>query len=142
MSNTSSNDAPANNQANGDGNGNGNGSGVGNSLARHLNWTNIPVEQVAEGIQRQMLVGDQMMICRFRFKPFLVTPEHDHPHEQMTIVERGKVRFFIEGKERIASAGDVLHFPSQTWHGATMMDEEVVLIDIFSPLREDFLNAK
>jgi len=129
MSNTSSNDT----------NGNGNGNGNGSSLARHLNWTNIPVEQVPEGIQRQMLVGDQMMICRFRFQPFLVTPEHDHPHEQMTIVERGKVRFFIEGKERIASAGDVLHFPSQTWHGATMMDEEVVLIDIFTPVREDFL---
>ena len=133
MSNTSSNDKNGNG-SNGDGNGDVHG------LARHLNWSNIPVEQVAEGIQRQMLVGDQMMICRFRFKPFLVTPEHDHPHEQMTIVERGKVRFFIEGKERIASAGDVLHFPSQTWHGATMMDEEVVLIDIFTPVREDFLN--
>ena len=127
MSNTSSNNT------------NGNGNGGGDSLARHLNWSNIPVKQVSEGIQRQMLVGDRMMICRFRFKPFLVTPEHDHPHEQMTIVERGKVRFFIEGKERIASAGDVLHFPSQTWHGATMMDEEVVLIDIFTPVREDFL---
>ncbi|HZN05681.1 MAG TPA: cupin domain-containing protein [Pyrinomonadaceae bacterium] len=132
MSKTSSNDA------NGNGS-NGAGNGEGNGLARHLNWSNIPVEQVADGIQRQMLVGDRMMICRFRFKPFLVTPEHDHPHEQMTIVERGKVRFFIEGKERIASAGDVLHFPSQTWHGATMMDEEVVLIDIFTPVREDFL---
>jgi quercetin dioxygenase-like cupin family protein len=131
MSNTSSNDA--------NGNGSNGGNGEGNGLARHLNWSNIPVEQVADGIQRQMLVGDRMMICRFRFKPFLVTPEHDHPHEQMTIVERGKVRFFIEGKERIASAGDVLHFPSQTWHGATMMDEEVVLIDIFTPVREDFL---
>jgi quercetin dioxygenase-like cupin family protein len=129
MSNTSSN-------GNGAG---GNGEGGGNGLARHLNWSNIPVEQVSDGIQRQMLVGDQMMICRFRFKPFLVTPEHEHPHEQMTIVERGKVRFFIEGKERIASAGDVLHFPSQTWHGATMMDEEVVLIDFFTPVREDFL---
>lgn len=133
MSNTSSNDANGNGA-----NGNGNGVHDG-SLARHLNWSNIPVEQVSEGIQRQMLVGDRMMICRFRFSPFLVTPEHDHPHEQMTIVERGKVRFFIEGKERIASAGDVLHFPSQTWHGATMMDEEVVLIDIFTPVREDFL---
>jgi quercetin dioxygenase-like cupin family protein len=134
MSNTSSNDANGNGA-----NGNGNGNGGANGLARHLNWSNIPVEQVSDGIQRQMLVGDQMMICRFRFKPFLVTPEHDHPHEQMTIVERGKVRFFIEGKERIASAGDVLHFPSQTWHGATMMDEEVVLIDFFTPVREDFL---
>jgi quercetin dioxygenase-like cupin family protein len=120
---------------------NGNGNGNGFNFARHLNWSNIPVEHPADGIERQMLVGNRMMICRFRFKPFLETPEHDHPHEQMTIVERGRVRFFIEGKEQIATAGDVLHFPSNCWHGATMMDEEVVLIDIFSPLREDFLNS-
>ena len=112
-----------------------------NGGGRHLDWSTIPVEQTAEGIERQMLVGENMMICRFRFAPFLVTPEHEHPHEQMTIVERGRVRFFIEGKERIASAGDVLHFPPNCWHGATMMDQEVVLIDIFSPLREDFLNG-
>ena len=110
-----------------------------NGLPQHLNWSTIPIEQVSEGIQRQMFIGNRMMICRFRFKPFLVTPEHDHPHEQMTIVEQGKVRFFVEGKEQIATAGDVLHFPSKCWHGATMMDEEVVLLDIFSPLREDFL---
>ena len=121
---------------------NANSNGPGQDVEQHLNCSTIPVEQMAEGIERQMFVGRRMMICRFRFKPFLVTPEHDHPHEQMTIVERGRVRFFIEGKERIASAGDVLHFPSQCWHGATMMDEEVVLIDIFSPLREDFLSHK
>jgi quercetin dioxygenase-like cupin family protein len=121
---------------------NNNGHSNGNGVPRHLNWETIPIEQMSEGIQRQMFVGDRMMICRFRFKPFLVTPEHDHPHEQMTIVERGRVRFFIEGKEQIASAGDVLHFPSHCWHGATMMDEEVVLIDIFSPLREDFLQTR
>jgi quercetin dioxygenase-like cupin family protein len=112
-----------------------------NAIPQHLNWSAIPVEQISEGIERQMVVGNQMMICRFRFRPYLVTPEHDHPHEQMTIVERGKVRFFVEGRERIASAGDVLHFPPKCWHGATMMDEEVVLIDIFTPLREDFLNG-
>jgi quercetin dioxygenase-like cupin family protein len=111
----------------------------GNGFAQHLNWSNIPIERPAEGIERQMIVGESLMICRFRFAPLLVTPEHDHPHEQMTIVEQGRVRFFVEGKERIASAGDVLHFPSYCWHGATMMDEEVILIDIFSPVREDFL---
>ena len=135
----------ATDNANGNGADAANGNGAkGNVLgvAQHLNWSTIPVEQMADGIERQMLVGSALMICRFRFKPFLVTPEHDHPHEQMTIVERGRVRFFIEGKERIASAGDVLHFPSHCWHGATMMDEEVVLIDIFSPLREDFLKTR
>jgi len=111
------------------------------SAAQHLNWSEIPVEHPAEGIERQMVVGERIMIVRFRFKPFLVTPEHTHPHEQMSLIVSGRVRFFIEGKERIVSAGDVLHFPPNCLHGATMMDEEVVLIDIFSPIREDLLTS-
>ena len=109
------------------------------SLGQHLNWASIPVEHPADGIERQMVVGERIMIVRFRFTPFLVTPEHTHTHEQVSIVVSGKVRFFIEGQETIAKPGDVLHFPPNCLHGATMMDEEVVLIDIFSPIREDFL---
>jgi quercetin dioxygenase-like cupin family protein len=108
--------------------------------SQHLNWSTIPVEHPAEGIERQMFVGEQMMICRFRFAPLLVTPNHAHPHEQMSLVVSGRIRFFIEGEERIASPGDVLHFPANCVHGATMMEEEVVLIDIFTPLRKDFLD--
>jgi quercetin dioxygenase-like cupin family protein len=92
-----------------------------------------------EGIERQLVVGDDLMLCRLRFAPNIVTAAHDHPHEQITMVERGRVRFTIGSEERIARAGDVLHFPSGCWHGATMLDEEVVLIDIFTPVREDFL---
>ncbi|HEY0431487.1 MAG TPA: cupin domain-containing protein [Pyrinomonadaceae bacterium] len=106
---------------------------------RHTDWRHIPVEQLESGIERQMIVGDNLMICRLRFAPKVVTPAHDHPHEQMTIVERGRVLFTIGDEQRIAEPGDVLHFPSGTWHGATMLDEEVILIDIFSPIREDFL---
>ena len=106
---------------------------------QHTDWTSIPVEKLEEGVQRQMIVGENVMICRQRFAPNVVTPAHDHPHEQMTLVERGRVLFTIGDEQRIASAGDVLHFPSGTWHGATMLDEEVILVDIFSPIREDFL---
>ena len=81
------------------------------------------------------------MICRLTFAPDLVTPAHDHPHEQITMVEQGRVHFTIGNEQRIANVGDILHFPSGQWHGATMLDEEVVLIDIFSPIREDFLVA-
>ncbi|HEX3084469.1 MAG TPA: cupin domain-containing protein [Pyrinomonadaceae bacterium] len=107
--------------------------------AQHLNWSTIPIEHPGEGIERQMVVGQKLMICRFRFTPFLETPQHRHPHEQMSIVVSGRVRFFVEGEERICSPGDVLQFPANCLHGATMMDEEVVLIDVFTPLREDFL---
>jgi unsaturated pyranuronate lyase len=110
-----------------------------NCTATHLNWSGIPVEQIADGIQRQLIAGERMMICRFRFAPLLVTPEHEHPHEQVSMVQQGRVRFLVNGTERIATAGDVLHFPPNCRHGATMLDEEVVLIDIFSPIREDFL---
>jgi quercetin dioxygenase-like cupin family protein len=106
---------------------------------QHTNWDKIPVERLEEGIERQMIVGDKLMICRLRFAPQIVTPAHEHPHEQMTIVEKGRVLFTLGEEERIAEAGDVLHFPPNSWHGATMLDEEVILIDIFSPVREDFL---
>lgn len=105
------------------------------------NWSSVPGENVAEGIERQMITGENVMICRLKFAPRLVTPAHDHPHEQMTLVERGPVLFTIGDKQQVAQTGDILHFPPGVWHGATMLDEEVVLIDIFSPIREDFLTA-
>ena len=102
-------------------------------------WSKIPVERIEEGIERQMVVGQNVMLCRFRFAPFVITPAHSHRHEQMTLIVQGKVKFTLGNEERIVSAGDVLHFPPDFWHGATMLDEEVILIDIFSPIREDFL---
>src|ERR1700752_365948 len=105
----------------------------------HADWAKVPVEQVEEGIERQMVIGENLMICRLRFAPHIVTPAHDHPHEQMTIVEQGRALFTIGKEQKIAQAGDVLHFPPGAWHGASMLDEEVILVDIFSPIREDFL---
>ncbi len=109
------------------------------AFAHHWDWKGVEVEDLGGGIARQIIAGERLMICRLRFAPGVVTAAHDHPHEQMTLVERGRVRFTIGSEERIAEAGDVLHFPSGCWHGATMLDEEVVLIDIFTPVREDFL---
>jgi quercetin dioxygenase-like cupin family protein len=109
-----------------------------NAQPRHTDWSSVPVEVLDGGTERQMIVGEKLMVCRFRFAPHVVTPPHQHPHEQITLVERGRVLFTIGDQRRVARAGDILHFPSGSWHGATMLDEEVVLIDIFSPIREDF----
>jgi quercetin dioxygenase-like cupin family protein len=106
---------------------------------QHLDWEGIPVEEVGEGIKRQLIVGERLMLCRLLIAPHTVTTPHEHPHEQITLVEKGRVLFIIGDEERIAQAGDVLHFPPGCWHGATMLDEEVVLLDIFTPVREDFL---
>ena len=104
-----------------------------------MSWDNLPIEILPDQIERQMIVGEKLMICRLKFKPHTITTPHDHPHEQMTIVEKGQAKFIVGDEEKIVKTGDVLHFPPNTWHGATMLDEEVILIDIFSPIREDFL---
>ena len=105
-----------------------------------MNWNSIPAETVGEGIRRQMVTGDRLMMCRLQMAPHTITPVHCHPHEQITIIEQGRVRFHVDGTDRIVSAGEILHFPSNVRHGATMLEEPVVLIDIFTPIREDFLS--
>ena len=109
------------------------------SVGAHVRWDNVPSERIGDGIERQMVVGQRLMICRLRFQPHVATAVHSHPHEQITLVEKGRVRFVIGDTTRIATAGDVLSFPSGLVHGATILDEEVVLVDIFTPLREEFL---
>ena len=62
---------------------------------QHTDWSRVPVEQLEPGVERQMIVGENLMICRLHIGPKVVTPPHDHPHEQMTIVEQGKVLFAV-----------------------------------------------
>ena len=85
-----------------------------------MNWNSITVETVGEGIRRQMVTGDRLMMCRLQKAPHTITPVHSHPHEQITIIEQGRVRFHVDGTDRIVSAGEILHFPSNVRHGATI----------------------
>ena len=112
------------------------------AIFQQLDWSQVPIEHPAAGIQRQMIYGDRLMVCRLTIAARTVTPIHSHHHEQITLVERGRVDFFVEGEKKTVQAGALLVFPSNIKHGATMLDEEVVLIDIFSPPREDFLAAR
>ena len=41
-------------------------------------WRSIPVERIADGIERQMIWGDRLMVCRLRFAPHTVTAVHSH----------------------------------------------------------------
>jgi hypothetical protein len=57
--------------------------------AQHLNWSTIPIEHPGEGIERQMVVGQNLMICRFKFTPYLETPQH-RTHMADKIVVSGR----------------------------------------------------
>ena len=65
-------------------------------------------------MKRQMIVGEiKMMVCRLRFAPRIVTPVHEHPHEQITIVEKVRVLFIFGDKERNCTGRRRVTFPIQ-----------------------------
>ena len=91
------------------------------------------------GTTRRILAyNDSMMMVEVAMEQGSVGTPHTHPHAQSTYVKSGRFRFTIDGKEEEVAAGDSLAFPPNILHGTVCL-EKGVLIDIFSPMREDFL---
>lgn len=96
-------------------------------------------EQVAEGVKRKIMSYDKnMMMVRVAFETGGIGAVHQHPHIQMTTVESGVFEIEIDGNKRILNAGDVFYVHSNLWHGAVCL-EKGVLLDMFNPMREDFV---
>lgn len=82
--------------------------------------------------------GQNLMVVRVEGKAGTVAPSHSHPHEQMTLVERGAVRLKVDGQPVEAGTGELVHIPSGAEHEAELL-EDSVFYDIFHPVREEFL---
>lgn len=86
------------------------------------------------------LRGEQMMMALNATLPGHTVPGHSHPHEQIGMVYRGKARLRIGDEERIAQKGDFYCIPAGVPHSDICIgDEPFVMLDIFYPVREDFI---
>lgn len=96
-------------------------------------------ESVGEGVQRKILAYDErLMMVRVRFERGGIGPLHQHPHSQITYVESGVFEIEMDGEKKVLKGGDAYYVASGRIHGAVCL-EEGVLVDAFSPTREDFL---
>lgn len=102
----------------------------------------IPVEDLAPGLSRQILGHDtQLMLVRVYFEKGVVAPGHQHPHQQITFVEQGVFEVEIDNQKQVLRQGDSFIVPANVVHGVTCL-KKGVLIDAFSPRRDDFLKSK
>jgi len=96
-----------------------------------------------EGVDSSVLTGlsgEKIMMVLTTIQAGYAVPEHSHPHEQTGMVQSGKARMKIGGKEHIVEKGDVCVFPSGIPHGAKCIgDKPFVMLDVFHPAREDFI---
>jgi quercetin dioxygenase-like cupin family protein len=105
---------------------------------QYIPWASIPLEDLNPLLQRQFVVGQEIMLARVLLKKGSIVPEHSHHNEQLTYILEGALKFWIDGREIIVNAGEVLLIPSHMPHKAEALVDTVDL-DVFTPPRADWI---
>jgi len=101
----------------------------------------LQAEKVNDKVERRIMAYDeQLMLAEVHLQKGGVGALHAHPHHQVDYVVKGSVLFELEGKRYAMEAGDSVVIPPNARHGATAL-EDSILLDIFSPMRGDFLKS-
>lgn len=99
----------------------------------------IALTKVNDQINRKIVAhGGDMMIVEVHFQKGAIGSLHEHFHEQVSYCIKGKLEFDVNGDKCIIGAGDSVFMPKDSLHGCVAL-EDTVLLDIFTPQREDFL---
>ena len=95
-------------------------------------------KDTAPGIQRQLFgYDDKIMMVKVKFEKGAIGTLHEHFHSQVSYVESGVFELTIGDTKKILKTGDGYFVPPHIIHGCKCL-EAGILIDVFSPAREDF----
>lgn len=106
--------------------------------ARRFSWSELPTDAPMASIDRQRIIGEQMMLSRVKLAKGFFVPSHQHANEQFAVLLSGKMKFGVgaEGtpghREMVLVGGEVLWLPANVPHSAEAL-EETVILDLFSP---------
>lgn len=106
-------------------------------------WNGIQEEKLAEGITRRMFWGQNIMVVQIQLAPNVVVPVHEHVSEQVTMIQDGSLTMsFSDGSESVVlKKGDMIVIPGSKAHGVDVGEDGCVAMDVFSPIREDFIKG-
>lgn len=100
----------------------------------------IEWEEVGPGLKRKIMgFDDKIMLVKVDFQEGAVGQLHEHHHSQVTYVESGEFEMTIGEEVKTLKGGDSFYIPPHVVHGCVCKSPGV-LIDVFSPAREDFLS--
>lgn len=104
-----------------------------------MKHADAPVHDLGGGVIRRILSHTpEMMAVEITFEAGGVGAVHSHPHIQTSYVKSGEFKYVVGDEKVIVRAGDSLTFASGESHGCVCL-KSGVLVDVFSPAREDFL---
>jgi quercetin dioxygenase-like cupin family protein len=94
--------------------------------------------EVIPGCRMRTPYGEKLMLSYLEMDEGAVVPLHHHPHEQGGMLLQGRLELTIGDETRVVEAGSMFLIPPNTPHKATAVDGPVVVLDVFSPVREDY----
>ena len=106
---------------------------------RWVFYKDVEAQDQGNGVVRRVLAYSKDLMCvENTFEEGAVGALHHHPHTQITYVVSGEFEFEIDGVKKIVRAGDTMLKMNDVVHGCTCL-EAGKLLDIFNPMREDFV---
>src|SRR5258707_9465762 len=108
-------------------------------MLKQIRWNDVELEKLNPLLDRQMVTGQELMLAGVLRKKGCVVPEHSDVNEQLTCILEGALKFWIDGKEIVVRAGEVLCIPSNMRHKAEAV-EDTIDLGVFYPPRQDWLN--
>jgi len=104
------------------------------------NWETIPRQEFHETAFRQVFSGDNVMLVLNTIKPGFPTFAHSHPHEQLLCILEGACEVTLGAETIMMKKGDMIKIPPNVEHDLQVIGEETVVnMDVFTPVREDYL---
>jgi quercetin dioxygenase-like cupin family protein len=91
------------------------------------------------GVEIFTTAGDKLMLSYVDLQPHAVVEPHSHPHEQLGMLLEGELTFTIGGERRTLKPGDMWRIPGGMEHSAVAGDMPTKALDVFCPVREDYL---
>jgi len=92
------------------------------------------------GVQHTVIsYGEQLMLCEVALQADVDVATHAHPHEQVIYVVKGAIQVTTDTQTFVLKTGESCSLASNVPHGVHALQDSLV-IDAFSPIREDFLN--
>jgi quercetin dioxygenase-like cupin family protein len=107
--------------------------------SQFIHFDDVKAFEFAPGTTGQPLFGEGAMLNLVRMEPGATVPAHSHPHEQLGLIVEGMLALVIDGvaHELGPMAGYVL--PGGVEHSAYCGPEGALVLDVFQPVREDYL---
>ncbi len=105
-----------------------------------VNKDSVPWTELVPGANTHLVWGDRVMVSLLTMSPWTSFPRHTHEAEQIMIVLEGYMDEMIDGKLYRIKKGDVIKLRSNLPHGGYLYDVPCVVVDIFAPVRPDYVD--